>query len=189
MIQVPAQEFDDGYRAAIDPWCFATSPYEQRRYDITMACLPEPRFERAFEPGCSIGELTGRLAGRCGRVVAWDASPTVVAYARQRLASLHHVEIAVGDVPRQWPSGRFDLVILSEIAYYFDVAALEVLAERAIGSLDPAGTLMAVHWLGESDSHLLHGDEVHAVLARQGGLHHRGHFRDPGFRLDWWSRC
>ena len=56
--------FERVYRDDPDPWRFATSAYEQRRYDITIACLPEARYRRAFEPACAIGELTRRLAVR-----------------------------------------------------------------------------------------------------------------------------
>ena len=68
MSHVPVSSFEDLYRVDPDPWQFATSRYEQRRYDITVACLPRARYAAAFEPGCAIGELTRRLAGRCDRV-------------------------------------------------------------------------------------------------------------------------
>jgi hypothetical protein len=48
---------------------------------------------------------------------------------------------------------------------------------------------MAVHWLGHSTDHLLHGDEVHVIVQRGRGLRHGGGYRDDGFRLDWWERA
>ena len=182
------EDFERRYRTDPDPWRFATSPYEQRRYDVTVACLPQPRYRRAFEPGCAVGELSRRLAQRCDALVAWDAAPTVVKAAQKALAGAAHVEVAAGAVPGDWPVGTFDLVVLSEIGYYFELDELHRLATRATASLDPGGTLIATHWLGHSGDHVLHGDEVHATLAATPNLDHGGAFRDAGFRVDWWTR-
>ena len=62
--RVPGESFEAQYRARRDPWNFACSPYEQHRYSVAIAMLPQPRYRRGFEPGCSIGELTVRLAAR-----------------------------------------------------------------------------------------------------------------------------
>ena len=104
------------------------------------------------------------------------------------LAASAHVEVAAGAVPGDWPGGTFDLVVLSEIGYYFELDELHRLAARATASLDPGGTLIATHWLGKSADHVLHGDEVHAALAETPDLKHEGAFRDVGFRVDWWTR-
>ncbi len=188
MTKVPASDFEARYRCDPDPWRFADSEYEQRRYDITVAALPRPRYRRAFEPGCATGELTRRLAERCDRVLAWDGSPTVVEHARRRCPALSNVDWGVGAVPDDWPAGHFDLVVLSEIGYYFDRSELARLATLAGQALEPGGTPLGVHWLGASDDHVLHGDEVHQVLLGTGGVTHRGAYRDAGFRLDWWER-
>jgi len=187
MTRVPIADFEDRYQRDADPWDFATSSYEQRRYDVTVACLPAQHYERAFEPGCAIGELTARLSARCDQVEASDGSPTVLAEARRRLAHLDNVNLAVGSIPDAWPEGTFDLIMLSELGYYFDEAELGIVARQARTSLRPSGVLMAVHWLGTSPDHVLHGDEVHAVLKHGIGLDHAGRFRDDGFRLDWWT--
>ena len=139
---------------------------------MTVACLPQPRYRRAFEPGCSVGELTRRLAQRCEALVAWDVAPTAVEVARERLAGIAHVEVATGAVPGEWPGGTFDLVVFSEIGYYFEHDELHRLATRATTSLDPGGTLIATHWLGHSADHVLHGDDVHAALAASPDLDH-----------------
>ena len=191
MSQVPPQTFEAAYRLDDDPWHFGTSPYEQRRFDITIACLPVPRFRRVFEPGCAGGELTVRLSQRCDEIVACDGSATVVARARRRLAVAADpacdIDLVVGAIPGWWPDGRFDLIVLSEVGYYFDATALAALVERLESSLTEGGTLFGVHWLGVSADHLLSGDEVHDVVDSSTTLVRRGGFRDPGFRLDWWT--
>ncbi len=190
MKQVPIDDFERRYQHDPDPWRFATSAYEGRRFDITAACVPEAGFRRGFEPGCAGGELTVRLARRGGQLVSWDGSPTIVGHARRRLeaAGVENVELDVGAIPARWPTGRFDLVVLSEIGYYFDHEGLADVVRRVTECLDPGGTLLATHWLGASADHLLSGDEVHATLGAADGLVHVGGGRDPGFRIDWWRR-
>ena len=72
---MPDNYFDRMYAQAADPWQLADRWYEQRKYAITMALLPYPRYRHAFEPGCSVGVLTEKLAGRCDHVTATDIAP------------------------------------------------------------------------------------------------------------------
>jgi len=115
MRQVPADDFEARYRLDDDPWQFATSEYEQRRFEITVASLPAVRFGRVFEPGCAGGELTVRLSQRCDELVACDGSPTVLRRARQRVSEAAdpscRVELDVGVIPEWWPIGEFDLIV------------------------------------------------------------------------------
>lgn len=159
-------DFEEHYRAAGDgdPWAFATSPYEQGRYERTIGCLDRARYRRAFEPGCSIGELTVRLAARCDEVVAFDPAPTALAVARTRLRDTANVELSLAAIPDVWPRGQFELIVLSELGYYFDAAELARIVERVRGSLVSGGQLLAVHWRGHSADHILHGDTVHDVI-------------------------
>ena len=191
MSPVSVASFERRYREEGDPWNLAGAPYEQRRYDLTMALLPAPRYRRAFEPGCAVGELTARLAARCDAVIAMDGSAWAVGRARERCASLANVQIAVGEVPMSWPVGTFDLVVLSELGYYFTREELVALLARSAEALAAEGTLVAVHWRGRSTDHLLHGDRVHSV-ARQVAVQH--HLRrvatycETAFRADVWTR-
>ena len=63
-MSLPPSFFDDMYAAAEDPWSMRTRWYEQRKYALTTAVLPRARYAEALEVGCSVGELTARLAGR-----------------------------------------------------------------------------------------------------------------------------
>jgi len=182
-VRVDLDDFEQRYAAAADPWGFESSHYEQRKYDVTVASLPRERYSRCFEPGCSIGVLTGRLVDVADEVVAMDASPSAIDRARQRLAGVAGVELVVGAIPEDWPGGLFDLVVLSEIGYYWDAPALATIVARAKRATVPHGQIVAVHWLGSSPDHLLSGEEVHRILDADLGrsiVHHR----DVDFVLD-----
>jgi SAM-dependent methyltransferase len=183
--------FETKYQATRDPWNFARSAYEQRRYDLTVAMLPAARYGRAFEPGCSIGELTVRLAPRCDRVLAMDSSPTAVRRARERCAGLDQVEVVEGELPQAWPGSVFDLVILSELGYYFTPDLWAALVARSADALLPGGTLSAVHWRGYSPDHVLLGDDVHAIARTQAGVRHLqlvACYVEARFRADVWTK-
>ena len=180
--------FESKYQADPDPWKFATSRYEIARYEAILAELSGRPYRRAFEPGCSIGLLTSRLASLCDQVEAIDISPTAVAQAQVRCKHLPNVCITCGTLPADVPPGTFDLIVLSEIGYYFKESALYNLACVLAAKLEERGTLLAAHWLGYSKDHVLSGDRVHEVLMTVGGLRHSHAERHEGFRIDRWER-
>jgi len=186
-MHVDPGSFEERYAAGGDPWDFAGSAYEQRRYDLTVAMLPRRHYRHAVEPACATGELTARLAGRCDRVSAFDGSPTVVAMAARRLAGFANVKLVTAALPDYWPEAAVDLIVFSELGYYFDAPTWTGIVERAVERLDSAGTILAVHWLGHSPDHARHGDEVHHDLRVVLGPP-RGAYRQPELRLDWWQR-
>lgn len=59
-MSTPPAYFEAMYAGAVDPWDLAGRWYEQRKYALTLASLPRPRYRAAFEPGCSVGVLTAR---------------------------------------------------------------------------------------------------------------------------------
>lgn len=180
--------FESKYRERDDPWDFAGSGYERFRYETIIAALEKRRYDRAFEPGCSVGELTWRLAGRCGHVCALDISSSAVERARRRCSEFSNITFRVGSLPHHIPDGEFDLVIFSEIGYYFDEAGLKDLAAALVRRICVSGTLLAAHWLGVSNDHVLSGDRTHEVLGSVEGLRLTRSERYAGFRLDRWIR-
>jgi SAM-dependent methyltransferase len=182
--------FEKRYRASSDPWQFASSAYELARYQTTLDSLSRGSYRRGFEPGCSVGVLTARLASRVEHLIACDVSDTAVAHAKARCRNLRHVEIYRGDVVAGAPGGdTFDLMVFSELGYYFSVAQLQELVNLLADRLAPAGEFLAVHWLGDSPDHLLHGDEVHEVLGQTLPCDWLAGSRHPGFRVDSWRRA
>lgn len=165
-----------GYFAGVyadgdDPWGFRDRWYERRKRDLTVAALLQPRYARAFEPGCAIGVLTEALAPRCDELLATDVDPTALAAARARLAAHQQVRVEQLAVPDSWPPGDHDLIVVSEIGYYLAGPDLTALATRCAASLAPGGTLLACHWRHPVGDYPTSGADVHAALGRAPGLH------------------
>jgi SAM-dependent methyltransferase len=182
--------FEAKYRQSGDPWNFTASRYERDRYELTLRSLLRARYRCGFEPACSIGILTAALAERCEVLEAIDIAPSAVAAAKKRCAAFPGVKIECADLAMQCPEGAFDLIVFSELGYYFTAARLRRIARALAATLEVGGEFVAVHWLGSSEDHLLHGSEVHAILKAalapsctwiKGAQH-------PGFRLDTWRR-
>jgi SAM-dependent methyltransferase len=180
--------FEDLYRAADDPWRLAGSWYEQRKRALTMASLPRARFRSAFEPGCALGLLTELLAPRCDRLLATDIAAEPLAALARRFASDPQVDVRQLAVPRQWPPGEFDLVVLSEIGYYLDHADLSEVIDRTVGSLAADGFVVACHWRHPAAGYPLTGDEVHESMTAESGLTVLTAHREEDFRLDVFGR-
>ena len=171
-VRLEREYFEDLYAADRDPWRFATSAYERDKYARTVAALEGRRFSRGLEVGCSIGVLTERLAGVCEELIAVDVSERAVATARERLAGRHAVEVDCRSLPEETPDGPFDLIVCSEVLYYFDADLLSRVIDELAARLEPGGSLLAVHWRPETRTYPLQGDEVHEALRAR-----------PGFRL------
>lgn len=143
--------FDAVYASDPDPWKFASSAYERNKYAVTLAALPRPRYARALEIGCSIGVLTSKLASRCDELLSVDVAEAPLIEARRRCAKLLNVRFEQMFVPGQWPDGGFDLILLSEVVYYLQAEDVRRLAARVGDSLNPGGSVVLVHWTGETD--------------------------------------
>ena len=111
--------FEELYAESNDPWNFETSEYERNKYRRTLEVLGERRFERALEAGASIGVFTEMLAARCDELLAVDVSERAVTTARERLAGRKHVVVERRTLPEEMPGGPFDLIVASEILYYY----------------------------------------------------------------------
>ncbi|WP_308461644.1 SAM-dependent methyltransferase [Hymenobacter sp. NBH84] len=162
---LPPAYFNDVYRANDDPWKFETSPYEREKYATTLAALPRPHYDRAFEIGCSLGVLTEQLAPRCGRLLAVDVAEAPLQRARQRCAQLPQVEFRLMRVPEEFPQEQFDLIMVSEVGYYWSPEDLTRAADQLLAALPPGGQLLLVHWTPPVHDYPLTGDEVHEFFS------------------------
>lgn len=165
--------FDAFYARHTDPWGFETRWYEERKRDVLLAALPRSRYRHVLELGCATGLLTERLAERADRVTAVDIAEEALRRARARV-SAESVGFQRMNTPQEWPDatnspdGEFDLVVLSELGYYWAPADLRRALARVSATLGADGQLVACHWRAPIEGCVLTGDDVHATIAADG---------------------
>lgn len=189
--RLPDSYFDRMYANSADPWRLATRWYEQRKYAITLSMLPQRRYRHAFEPGCSIGTLTALLVERCDHVTAMDVAGAALDIADVRLRAgsggdepRDRVTLSHGSLDDPWPPGPFDLLVLSEVAYYLGEELLAGLLRRECPRLARGATVIAAHWRHEVADYPLSGDEANRVIAATPGLISIGCYRDRDVAIE-----
>jgi SAM-dependent methyltransferase len=186
VIETPSSYFEQLWHGSADPWDHAGRWYEARKYDLTVAVLPNERYAHAVEPACGVGLVTVRLARRAAAVSASDRFERAAAEAAARCSELSNVVVGVGDVRDGPPVRPFDLAVLGEVLYYFDANTVGDVVRRWHAACSPGGHVVLVHHRPTVAEHVLNGDDVHAIARDALGPPHI-ELVDPNFRLDVFS--
>jgi protein-L-isoaspartate O-methyltransferase len=187
-MRLALEYFEKMYAASDDPWDFEKRWYDRRKYAMTLASLRHERYASAYEPACSIGVLSHALAPRCDALLCTELVGAAVDRARSRLAGLAHVRVEQQDITDAWPDGQFDLIVLSEILYYFDAVTASGILTRAAAGLAPGGDLVLVHWRHPVVEHIRTGQQSQDQAADIGELARVAHYDDADFLLDVYAR-
>lgn len=189
------RHFEALYAASDDPWQVRESWYERRKRDVLLACLDRPRYAHAFEPGCGNGEMSAALARRCDAVLACDGAANAVAAARARVDAIGdsisdcHIRVEQRRLPDQLPQdGRFDLIVVSELAYYFDAAAIAAMVDGVQASLMDGGLLVLCHWRHDFADRVSTTEAVHAAFGAAARLRRTVQHLDEDFLLEAWIK-
>ena len=177
------------YAASADPWQLLTRWYEHRKYAITLALLPHRHYRHAFEPGCSIGTLTQRLAHRCDAITAADVAADALRRADRRLRTAgvrERVRLVRQSLDDPWPAVDFDLIVLSEVGYYLHADTLRATLDRELAQR-PGATLITAHWRHLVSDYPIGGDQVHDIVAATTNVQLVGGYRDRDVVIDVFS--
>ena len=124
-------------------------------------------------------------APRCHRLIGADCAPAAVAEARQRTQHCGNVAIERHLAPQSMPDGRFDLMVFSEVLYFFSDAALDQIAGFVEQRLERNGDCVLVNYLGDTESPRTGEAAADDFIRRLGpGFHIVAAHREEMFRLD-----
>jgi peptidoglycan/xylan/chitin deacetylase (PgdA/CDA1 family)/SAM-dependent methyltransferase len=137
--------FETLFATQSDPWEY-TSPYEQTKYEQTLALLPPARIGSALELACAEGHFTIQLAPRVGTLIAADISQVALERAAKRCAHLENTRFVRLDLIKDPLPSRFELIVCSEVLYFTDTReTLRVVARKLASALVPGGYLLTAH--------------------------------------------
>lgn len=152
--------------AEADPWSY-TNSYEQRKYEQTLSLLADVHADRALELACAEGHFTAQLAPLVGSLVATDISSIALERAAERCADHSNIEYRLLDLTNDALPHDLDLIVCSEVLYYYDRPSVEALAVRMRDALRPGGVIVSAHAnLLTDEPHRTGFDWGHAVTGK-----------------------
>lgn len=182
--------FKGVYNASDDPWDFETSEYESSKYKATLAAIPKDKYENALEIGCSIGVLTEILAKKCHNLLSIDVSEKALKIAKERCKNLDHVSFKNMNFKDELPDDQFNLILISEVAYYLSPEDWNQTMARLLKIMKPDAIVILVHWLPEVYDYPQTGDEVHESFKKTMNAKMTNILsqREENYRMDVWER-
>lgn len=185
-----SEYFKQVYDANEDPWNFETSRYEAAKYAATIAALPKENYENVLEIGCSIGVLTQLLAQKSTHLLATDISQKALDLAGKRCINLKNVSFKKLNFQNELPDDQYDLIMVSEVAYYLSPTDWEFAIGNLYGKLKTDGNIVLVHWLPEVHDYPQTGDEVHNSFEKlmKDKMTNVFSTRETSYRIDVWAK-
>ena len=185
-----SEYFKSVYDASEDPWNFETSEYEAKKYAVTITSLPKENYQNALEIGCSIGVLTQLLAQKSGHLLATDISEKALDRAQKRCENLENVTFKKLNFQNDLPVDQYDLIMVSEVAYYLSPHDWETAVGNLFDRLKADGNIVLVHWLPEVHDYPQTGDEVHQSFEKLMKDKMTNVFNDRAetYRIDVWAK-
>lgn len=179
--------FEDLYGHNSDPWGYDFHWYEARKRQICLALLTKPRYLKVLEVGCSNGHLSFHLAQRAEELLCIDVSARAVQLASARLQEFEHVVVENRKIPEDYSIQKFDLILISEMAYYLSKDELHQFIEKLKHSLNDDGEILCCHWRHEIQDFELNAEQVHQAFQQHFPFHHYLSLNDPDFMIDLWT--
>ncbi|MBN9229894.1 MAG: methyltransferase domain-containing protein [Legionella sp.] len=187
-MSIDAAFFNQLYEGNDDPWNFTTNSYELFRYQRICDVIQNKKHAWIFEAGCSIGILTAKLAQFAEQVEAIDISEVAIQHAQKKCQHINNITFSASTLLDYAMSPATDLIILSEIGYYFTHSEWRLILDKIITQMRPNSYILASHWLGQSSDHLISGDAVQDTFSLFSNLYEVHQEQHPGFRLGYWLK-
>ena len=149
-----------------------------------MESLPRAHYATGFEIGCSIGVLSEKLAGRCESLLSVDVADRALERARERSRDIAHLRFQKMSVPGEFPAGQFELIVVSEVGYYFALPDLDKLIDQIACAQQSGADLTLVHFTPFVPDYPLTGDAVHERFLQRSEWTRLHGLREERYRID-----
>jgi SAM-dependent methyltransferase len=114
------ENFEEIHRHQAEPWSYSSRAAEALRHEAIAEAARRlaPPGGRILDVGCSLGQLTGRLAGVAAEICGIDISPTAARISARRCAAIQTSSAfsfaAASSMAPPFRARRFDLVLLCD---------------------------------------------------------------------------
>lgn len=160
---------------------------EFRKRNLVLTCLHKGRYQHVLELASNTGMLSSKLADRAHQLTCCDHSESALNAAIRRLGTRQHVRFLQRHVPKEWPEGQYDLIVINDLAKLMTPVELADTTLRIRDALTPTGSVLACHWrTSQGDAEQQTADQVHETLNKHLGertLHHK----EQDLLLDIWQ--
>jgi len=82
---------------------------------------------------------------------------------------------------------KFDLIVISEVAYYLTYDELDEFIKKLKHALKPEGEILCCHWRHDIQDFELNAQQVHQSFQQYFPFHHYLSLNDPDFMVDVWT--
>lgn len=112
-----SNNFPELFKEIKDPWGYSTSGFERARFDIIFKFAQSVPHKNILEIGCAEGHLTEKLAKLSADITAIELSDAAIARAKIREPKTHFINTSFENYKPK--KKEFDLIVCSEVLYYF----------------------------------------------------------------------
>jgi SAM-dependent methyltransferase len=164
MHHIDVAGFDLKFRGNVDPWNYRHSRFEHQKRKVLIEACGCAKRGRGLELACANGETTRELSQLCLKLTAIDGSPTALAEAQRRHGHIQGLKFLRASLPTEMPKGPFDLIVVSEIAYYLRSHDLARLARNLPYALAPGGRVIVLDHRRRFPDAAQHSGRAHQML-------------------------
>lgn len=128
-----------------NPYRVNGSFYDIEQCNRAVEIIKGRRYSSILEIGCGNGYLLERYSSLSDRVIVTDISRLALKRAKERLKGKKHIEFRQSDLLKEDINEKFDLVICSEVLYYFTLDQLKGVVPKILNYIKKDGNLLSIH--------------------------------------------
>jgi len=128
-----------------NPYRVEDRPQDIEKFNHAFNIINQRRYGSILEIGCGDGYFLERYFPLSDRILATDISKLALKMAKERLKGQKNIEFRQFDLIKDDIDKRFDLVVCSEVLYYFTLDQLKAAVPKILKWIKKDGSLLSIH--------------------------------------------